>query len=315
MTRKADPISPPRHRRDLLEAPERSGAVDAPRRCAPPTWCKPPRASAAAARAERLVVRADRAVPQRDPRNRAALRPGHLPEPARDHHRRADDGRLRLGGHAGELPPLELRQGVHLDREELQARPHGAGVRDRHQLQPLHQLPDGGEHDGHAGPRDRARRLRPQQLLQGQLPVPHVDRCGVDHRLPRLRAELRGRLRRAARPGRGGGVARQLPRADEPRRGPLPPPEPQVAGAGAGRAQGPRGLRAAAGQRHVAHAAAQGRQGRPKRPPARASPKSRRRTCCTSSRRTRRCSNPGSARSCASCARWRSTSTRSARRR
>ena len=50
-----------------------------------------------------------------------------------------------------------------------------------------------------------------------------------------------------------------------------------------------------------------------RRPRPSASPKSRRRTCCTSSRRTRRCSSPGSARSCASCARWRSTSTRSAR--
>ena len=44
-----------------------------------------------------------------------------------------------------------------------------------------------------------------------------------------------------------------------------------------------------------------------------ASRRSRRRTSSTSSRRTRRCSSPGSARWCASCARWRSTSTRSAR--
>jgi stage V sporulation protein R len=44
-----------------------------------------------------------------------------------------------------------------------------------------------------------------------------------------------------------------------------------------------------------------------------ASRPTRRRTCSTSSRRTRRCWSPGSARSCASCARWRSTSTRSAR--
>ena len=46
----------------------------------------------------------------------AALRARHLSEPARGHHRRADDGRLRLGRHAGELPPLELRQGVHRQR-------------------------------------------------------------------------------------------------------------------------------------------------------------------------------------------------------
>ena len=45
--------------------------------------------------------------------------------------------------------------------------------------------------------------------------------------------ELRRRVRGAPRPGRGRGAARLLPRADEPRRRPLPPAEPQVAGAGA----------------------------------------------------------------------------------
>jgi hypothetical protein len=167
-------------------------------------------------------------LPRGDPRHGRALRPGHLPQPARDHHRRADDGRLRQRRHAGELPPLELRQGVHRHREELQARPHGPGLRDRHQLQPLHQLPDGGEHDGDAGAGHRARRLRPQQLLQGQLPVPHVDRCVVDHRLPGLRQELRRRLRGAPRPGRRGDLARQLPCAGQPRRRPLPPAQPQA---------------------------------------------------------------------------------------
>ncbi len=91
-------------------------------------------------------------------------------------------------------------------------------------------------------------------------------------------------------------------------------PSRKIAGAGVARAQGARGLCAAPGQRPVAHAAQAGRQGRATRPRAAASPKSRRRTCCTSSRRTRRCWSRGSARSCASCARWRSTSTRSARR-
>ena len=126
--------------------------------------------------------------------------------------------------------------------------------------------------------------------------------------------ELHRRVRGAPRPGRGRGVARLLPRADEPRRRPLPPAQQQaVAGAGEAAPQGPRGLPAAAGQRPVAHAAQRSREGRPKKPQPRAFPTSRRRTCCTSSRRTRRCWNPGSARSCASCARWRSTSTRSAR--
>jgi stage V sporulation protein R len=42
-------------------------------------------------------------------------------------------------------------------REELQARPDGPGLRDRHQLQSLHRLPDGGEHADHAGAGDRPR--------------------------------------------------------------------------------------------------------------------------------------------------------------
>ena len=61
-------------------------------------------------------------------------------------------------------------------REELPARPDGPGLRDRDQLQPLHRLPHGREHHDHAGAGDRPRRLWPQLLLQGQLPVPHLDR-------------------------------------------------------------------------------------------------------------------------------------------
>jgi spore cortex formation protein SpoVR/YcgB (stage V sporulation) len=70
---------------------------------------------------------------------------------------------------------------------------------------------------------------------------------------------------------------------------------------------------AAAGERPVAHAAAARASRRPSPDRAPLSRSSRRRTCCTSSRRTPRCSNRGSARWCASCARSRSTSTRSAR--
>jgi stage V sporulation protein R len=122
--------------------------------------------------------------------------------------------------------------------------------------QPLHQLPDGGEHDGDAGAGDRARRLRPQQLLQGQLPVPHVDRRGVDHRLPGLRQELRRRARRST------AWTRSRPSSTAATRWPTTAStatagRAQDAGAGTGRAQGPRGLRAAAGQRPLAHAAAQ----------------------------------------------------------
>ena len=48
-------------------------------------------------------------------------------------------------------------------------------------------LHHGGEHDDDAGAGDRACRLRPQPLLQEQLPVPPVDRRRRHPRLPRLR--------------------------------------------------------------------------------------------------------------------------------
>jgi hypothetical protein len=169
--------------------PTRYGGRRGVRRCARP--CHRPNAQRKAARPERLDLRPDRAVPHGHPRHGAALRPRHVSEPARDHHGRTDDGCLCLGRHAGQLPALELRQGIHQHREKLPPWPDGPGLRNRHQLQPLHQLSDGGEHDGHAGAGDRARGLRPQQLLQGQLPLPDVDRRFVDHRLPRLRQELR----------------------------------------------------------------------------------------------------------------------------
>ena len=191
----------------------------------------------APARPERLDLRADRAATtRRSAPTAAALRARHLPEPARGHHRRADDGRLRVGRHAGELPPLELRQGVHRHREELPARPDGPGLRDRHQLRPLHQLPDGGEHDGDAGARHRPRGLRPQQLLQGQLPVPHVDRRVVDHRLPGLRARTTSP---SARRGTACDAVEDLLDSchalHELRRRPLPPAEQDLARRGAAR--------------------------------------------------------------------------------
>ena len=42
--------------------------------------------------------------------------------------------------------------------------------------EPVHRVPDGGEHDDDAGARHRARVLRPQLVLQGQPSVPPVDR-------------------------------------------------------------------------------------------------------------------------------------------
>ena len=206
-----------------------------------------------------LDLRADRNLFRGDQAHGAPLRAGHLSEPARDDHGRADARRLCLGRHAGELPALVVRQAVHPQREELPARPHGPGLRDRDQFRSLHRLPDGREHHADAGAGDGACLLRPQLVLQGQLPVPDVDRCQLDRRLPGLRQGLHRRVRGAARRGRGGGGARLLPRADALRRRPLPPAAEDLDGGRGNAAQGPRGLPAAAGQRHVAHAA-QGRR-------------------------------------------------------
>ena len=108
-------------------------------------------------------------------------------------------------------------------------------------------------------------------------------------------------------------IARQLPRAAELRRRPLPPAEQDLARRGAGapdRAAWPTRRRRST----TSGARCRGAPSGPARPTSRsASRPSRRKTSSTSSRRTRRCSSPGSARSCASCARSRSTSTRSAR--
>ena len=215
-------------------------------------------------------------------------------------------------GHAGELPALVVRQAVHRQREELPPRPHGPGLRDRDQFRSLHRLPDGREHHADAGAGDGACLLRPQLLLQGQLPVPHVDGRELHRRLPGLCQGLHQRMRGAARRRRGRGGAGLLPRAHALRRRPLPPAAEDLDGGRGNPAQGPRGLPAAADQRPVAHAAQDARASSRRRSTG-AFPRSRRRTSCTSSRRTRRCWSPGSARSCASCARSRSTSIRSAR--
>jgi hypothetical protein len=77
----------------------------------------PPRAvGGQAAGAKRLDLRTARSSTTRSSAAPPALRTRHLSQPARDHHRRTDDGRLCLGRHAGQLPPLELRQGVHCHR-------------------------------------------------------------------------------------------------------------------------------------------------------------------------------------------------------
>ena len=190
----------------------------------------------------------------------------------------------------------------------------GARLRDRDQLQPVHRLPHGGEHPDDAGAGDRARQLRPQLVLQGQLPVPPVrprptrildylvfarryvmeceERYGmaeVEEMLDSCHALMDYGVDRYKRAGSRSRLAKEKARAARARERPAAPL-----------------------QRPVAHAAGRGGRRRRPRPAARSRP-SRRRTFSTSSRSTRRGSRPGSASWCASCASWRSTSTRRSR--
>ena len=119
-----------------------------------------------------LLERYDAAIAEIAGRVRAR----HLSQPDRDHHVRADARRLRVERPAGRLSALVVRQGIHPQRAGVPARHAGARLRDRDQLQSVHRVPDGREHDDDAGAGDRARLLRPQLVLQGQSPVPAVDR-------------------------------------------------------------------------------------------------------------------------------------------
>ena len=108
-------------------------------------------------------------------------------------------------------------------------------LRARHQLQSLHRLPDGRKHHGHAGPGDRACRLRPQPFLQEQLPVPAVDRRRRHPELSGFRQELHHPLRGTAWHRRGGAYPRRRPRADGAGRVQVPPPAAALLGKGARR--------------------------------------------------------------------------------
>ena len=195
------------------------------------------------------------------PRDRAhrprRLRARHLRQPDRGHQLRADDRRLLLRRAAHQLPALVLRQAVRRHGADLSARPDGAGLRDRDQLRPLHRLSHGGEHPAHAGPGDRPRLLRPQQLLQGQLPVPHLDQRRRHHRLPGVRPKVHRPVRGALRRGRGRAAARLLSRPDESRGGSLQAPVAAVHGRGAEAPAGAGGLSPVPDQRPVADPAGQ----------------------------------------------------------
>ena len=249
---------------------------------------------------------------------RAALWARHLSEPARDHHRRADDGRLRLGRHAGELPPLVAtarsssppRRATGAARWAWPTRssstpnPCIAYLMEENTMT-MQALVIAHAAYGH------------NSLLQGQLPVPPVD-----GRVRRSSTTSSTRKNYIAECEERHGLDAVEDLLDschalhELRRRPLPAGR---ASCRSRRSRRARDEREAYAQSQVndlwrtlprkrRRATERGRERSASRP-------SRRRTCCTSSRRTRRCWSRGSARSCASCARSRSTSIRSARRR
>ena len=200
----------------------------------------------------------------------ARVRPRHLSQPDRDHHLRADARRLRVHRAADRLPALVVRQGVHPQRAGLREGRAGARLRDRDQLQPVHRLPHGGQHPHDAGAGDRARELRAQLVLQGQLPLPPVDRGRRHPRLPRVRAALRAGMRGAPRRRRRGGRPRFLPRAHALRRRPLQARGQALARQGESARGAPRERPGAPLQRPVAHAAR--RRGQPRGGRSRALP-------------------------------------------
>ncbi len=200
--------------------------------CSARRKCERPHPWTAAARPG-VGFRPARALRRGDRRDRRGVRARHLSEPDRDHQLRADARRLRFERPADRLSALVLRQGLHPPRAGLSQGVSGPRLRDRHQLQPLHRLSDGGELPDDAGAGDRARQLRPQLLLQGQLPVPAVHRGRCHPRLPGVRAALRDGVRAALRRRRGGRGARLVPCADGLRRGPL-----QAAAAAVGQGEG-----------------------------------------------------------------------------
>ena len=201
-------------------------------------------------------------------------------------------------------------------REALPQGLHRPRLRDRDQLQPLHLLHHGREHHDDAGAGHGARRLRPQPLLQEQLPVQGVDRRRGHPRLSQLRQGLCRALRGAARHRRRRARARCRPRAHGPGRQPLrPAPAPEPGRGEEARRRAPRASPEHL-QRSVAHRA--DARPSPRRPSKRPMPPAtgsacRKRTCSISSRNFRRACRTGSASWCASCASSRSTSTRRSR--
>ena len=176
-------------------------------------------------------------MPRRDRRDRRRRsRARHLSQPDRDHHGRADARCLFVDRHAAACTVTGRSASTSRARRRSTARATGPRLRDRHQLQSLHRLRHGREHHDDADAGDGARRLRPQPLLQEQLPVPAVDRRESDPRLPLVRQGLYRRVRGTVWGGDGRGCARFRARADGAGRLPLSGAAPVARGARGARA-------------------------------------------------------------------------------
>ena len=265
-----------------------------------------------------MDLRTDRAGARGNPRASPKIRPRHLSEPARNHHRRADDGCVRVGRHAGELP----RTGRSASNSSRPRRAIGAARwawRTRSSSTPNPCI---------------AYLMEENTMTMQALVIAHAAyghnsffkgnylfRMWTDARRDH---RLHACSRRTTSPNASSATASTRSRscstpamrcrttASTATSG---RPKLSLAKEDAMRQQGARGATCSRRSTTCGARCRKARRSSRRRSDRAAFPTSRRKTCCTSSRRTRRCWSRGSARSCASCARSRSISIRSARRR
>ena len=189
------------------------------------------------------------------------------------------------------------------NEKQLPARPDGPGLRDRHQFQSLHRLPDGGKHDDDAGAGDRAR------LLTGTTPSSRATTCSAPGPTPKPSSTTWCSPSAISPSAKSATVSKQVENlldschalmnygVDRYKRPyPVSMREEQ---------ERPRNARLTCNRRSTTCGARRCRDVKMTRSTRHisASPRNRRKICSTSSRKTRPCWSPGSARSCASCAR------------
>ena len=248
-------------------------------------------------------------------------RPRRVPQPDRGHLGRADARRLFLGRHAADVFALVVRQALRARRDALSQGLSGARLRDRHQLQSLHQLLHGREHHGDADAGAGARGVRPQSFLQEQLSVPAMDRSRTaSSTISNSPSAMSPNARRGTAPEAVESVLDAAHALHEPGRVPLSPRhQAEARGIRArGGASGSRTRRATYSDlwRTVPSLAARQGADAERTGGGRAQAAGcacRKRTCSISWRRTARSCSPGSASCCASCATSRNISIRSAR--